>query len=275
MKKISGISSKSRKRLKMLISTSNSVLTAQLVSRVLVLPQLESARMLSRWYNAGWLKRVKRGVYWPVQLEEDPDEIAVEYPWLIANNLFAPGYIGGFSAVKHWDFSEQIFEPVVYLTVKPIAKREIILSNTKFKLKTIKPYKVFGTKTAWRKNVKIQVSDPSKTMVDFLDDPVFGGGMRTVMDFFMEYWSSEYKDIDLLIKYAGKMKNKTIFKRLGFLLEIKKISNSKTIELLRKNISSGYSKFDPLIDGACVLRKWNLKMSRSWKKEYDRKKRSS
>ena len=94
MKKLSGISAKSRKKLKAVISASNSVLTAQLVSRVLALPQLESSRLLSRWYNAGWLKRVKRGVYWPVKLEENPDEIAIEYPWLMANSLFAPGYIG-------------------------------------------------------------------------------------------------------------------------------------------------------------------------------------
>ena len=272
MKTISGISSKSRKRLKMLISASNNVLTAQSASRVLSLSRLESARLLSRWHNAGWLKRVKRGVYWPVQLEENPDEIAIEYPWLIADNLFAPGYIGGFSAIKHWDFSEQIFEPIVYLTVKPIAKREMIFSDTKFKLKTIKPYKVFGTKAVWRNSVKIPVSDPSKTIIDLLDDPPFGGGMRVVIDFFMEYWNSEYKDIDLLVKYAKKMRNKTIFKRLGFLLEIKGIADSKTIERLKKNISSGYSEFDPAIEGDCVFRRWNLKIPQSWKKEYDRKK---
>lgn len=248
------------------------MLTAQSASRVLTLSRLEAARLLSRWHNAGWLKKVKRGVYWPVQLEEDPDETAIEYPWLIANSLFAPGYMGGFSAVKHWDFSEQIFESVVYLTVKSIAKREMIFSDTKFKLKTIKPYKVFGTKTVWRNSVKIPVSDPSKTIIDLLDDPPFGGGMRSVMDFFMEYWSSEYKNIDLLIKYARKMRNKTIFKRLGFLLEIKEIADSKTIKRLKKNISSGYSEFDPSIEGACVLRKWNLKISRFWKKEYDSKK---
>ena len=269
---MSGISGKSRKRLKRIISASNSVLTAQLVSRALALSRLESARLLCRWHNAGWLKRVKRGVYWPVQLEENPDETAIEYPWLIADSLFAPGYIGGFSAVKHWDLSEQIFEPVVYLTVKPIAKREMIFSDVKFKLKTIKPYKVFGTKAVWRKSVKIKISDPSKTIVDFLDDPSFGGGMRVVTDFFMEYWDSEHKNMNLLIKYARAMNNKTIFKRLGFLLEIKGLADSKTLERLKKNISAGYSEFDPSIGGSCALRRWNLKISRSWKKEYDSKK---
>ena len=176
-----------------------------------------------------------------------------------------------FSAVKYWDFSEQIFEPVVYLTIKPIAKREVMFSDVKFKIKTIKPYKVFGTKSVWQDSVKIPISDPSKTIIDFLDDPAFGGGMRVVTDFFIEYWNSEYKNINLLIKYAKAMNNKTIFKRLGFLLEIKDLANPKIISRLKKNISSGYSEFDPLINGSCILRKWNLKIPRSWKEQYDRK----
>ena len=272
MKSLSGISAQSRKRLKAVISASNSVLSSQLVSRVLALSRQESSRLLSRWHSAGWLKRVKRGVYWPVPLEENPDETAIEYPWLMANSFFAPGYIGGFSAVKHWDFSEQIFESVVYLTVKPIAKREIQFTDVKFKLKTIKPYKNFGTKSVWQNSVKIPISDPSKTIIDFLDDPAFGGGMRVITDFFMEYWNSEYKNINLLIKYAKAMNNKTIFKRLGFLLETQGLANPKTLTLLKKNISSGYSEFDPTLESSYILRKWNLKIPPSWKKQYDKKK---
>ncbi len=258
----------------MALSSSNSVLTAQLVSRALALSRLESARLLSRWHQAGWLKRIKRGVYWPIQLNEYPDETAIEYPWLIAESLFAPGYIGGFSAVKHWDLSEQVFEPVVYVTTKPVIKRELVFSGVKFKLKTVKPYKIFGTKTVWRESAKIKVSSPSKTIIDFLDDPAFGGGMRVVTDFFMEYWNSEYKNMDLLLKYARQMNNKTIFKRLGFLLEIKGLADPKMIAFLKKNISSGYSEFNPSIKGVCALRRWNLKISPNWKNKYDRKKRS-
>ena len=59
-----------------------------------------------------------------------------------AENLFSPGYIGGFSAIKHWDLSEQIFESTVYLTTKSVTKRKPIFGSIKFKLKTIKPYKL-------------------------------------------------------------------------------------------------------------------------------------
>ena len=272
MRQLSGIGSKSRERLKAVIEASSGVLTSELVSHTLSLSRMESARLLARWCNAGWLKRVKQGVYWPVPLESDPNEIAIEDPWIIAENLFSPGYIGGFSAIKHWDLSEQIFEPVVYLTTSLIPKRNTVFGGTKFKIKTIKSYKIFGTKTVWRNSKKIEVSDPTKTIVDFFDDPTFGGGMRVVEDFFLEYWESEYKDMDLLIQYAKKMKNKTIFKRLGFLLEIRKLVDSHIIEILKRNISSGYSEFDPSMKSKHLLRRWNLKIPLSWKREYDRKK---
>ena len=272
MKQLSGIGSKSRRRLKAIIEASNGVLTPELASDTLSLSRMESARLLARWCNAGWLKRIKQGVYWSVPLEADPNDIAIEDSWIVAENLFSPGYIGGFSAVKYWDLSEQIFEPVVYLTTNLVANRDVTFGGIKFKLKTIKPYKVFGTKTVWRKSTKIKVSNSTKTIIDFLDDPVSGGGMRTIADFFVEYWESEYKNIDLLIKYAKKMKNRTIFKRLGFLLEVRGLADFRTIEFLKKNISSGYSEFDPSMKSKNFCRRWNLKISPSWKKEYDRKK---
>ena len=275
MKTLSGIGKKSRNRLKAAIEASEGLLTPEFVSEVLSLSRFEAARLLSRWNKAGWLKRVKRGVYLPGQLETDPNEIAIEDSWKIAEKIFSPGYIGGFSAIKYWDFSEQIFEDTVYFTTKQVPSRTLVYGGIKFKLKTIRRYKIFGTKTVWRDSVKMQVSGPSKTIIDLLDDPALGGGMRVVKDFFTEYWESEHRNIDLLIDYAGKMKNKTIFKRLGFLLEAGEFLDSETIERLREKISSGYSKFDTTMKNVHFIRKWNLKIPSSWKEEYDLKRRSS
>ena len=275
MRQLSGIGSKSRKRLKTIIeSSSDSILTPKLVSNTLSLPQNESARLLSRWHNAGWLKRIKRGMYWPIPLEYDLKS-PVEDEWLVADKVFSPGYIGGFSAVKHWDFTEQLFLTTFYLTVKPVVLREVVLGSVKLKLKTIKPYKMFGTKMVWRNNVKVKISDPSKTVIDLLDDPHLGGGMRVVQDFFMEYWNTGYRDIKLLIQYGRKMRNKTIFKRLGFLLEINELVDDRTIKSLQNKISAGYSAFDPSVRGNFFIRKWNLQVSTMWKKKYDKQKRNS
>ena len=275
MRQLSGIGSKSRARLKTIIeSSSDNILTPKRVSNILSLPQNESARLLSRWHNAGWLKRIKRGMYWPIPLEYDPGS-PLEDEWLVADRAFSPGYIGGFSAIKHWDFTEQLFLTTFYLTVKPVVLREVTLGSVRLKLKTIRPYKMFGTKMVWRNNVKVKISDPSKTIIDLLDDPYLGGSMRVVQDFFMEYWDSEHKDLKLLIRYGKRMRNKTIFKRLGFLLELNKLVDNRTIKSLQNKISAGYSAFDPSVKGKFFIRKWNIKVSTMWKKEYDRQKRNS
>ena len=275
MKTLAGIGKKSRNRLKAVIEASGGLLTPKFVSEVLSLSRFEAARLLSRWNRAGWLKRIKRGVYLPVQLETDPNEVAIEDSWQIAENIFSPGYIAGFSAIKYWDLSEQIFENTVYFTTKQVPSRTVVYGGIKFKLKTIRPYKVFGTKTIWRDSIKIQVSDPSKTIIDLLDDPVSGGGMRAIRDFFTEYWESKHCNIGLLIDYVKKMKNKAIFKRLGFLLEIDDLLDAKTTDLFKKRISSGYSNFDTTMKNIHFIRKWNLKIPSSWKEEYDLKRRSS
>ena len=43
-------------------------------------------------------------------------------PYIIADGLYNPGYIAGFSAIKHWDFTEQIIESVTYFTSKNVKK---------------------------------------------------------------------------------------------------------------------------------------------------------
>ena len=275
MEKFSGIGKKSRERLKAIIeASSDNILTPKIVAKTLSLPQQESARLLSRWYNTGWLRRIKRGMYWPIPLEYD-SKMPVEDPWIVADRVFSPGYIGGISAIQHWNFTEQIFLTDFYFTVKSVISREMTLGSSKLKVKTIQPYKLFGIKMVWRDNVKIKVSNPSKTIIDLLDDPSLAGSMRIVEDFFLEYWNTDYRNIKLLIQYGKKMKNKTIFKRLGFLLEINNLAPAYIIKSLQKKISTGYSKFDPSVRSTFFINKWKLKISHLWKEKYDHKKRNS
>ena len=62
---------------------------------------------------------------------------------------------------------------------------------------------------------------------------------------------------------------------MGFLLELNKLVDNRTIKSLQNKTSSGYSAFDPSVGGKFFIRKWNLKVSTMWKKEYDQQKRNS
>jgi predicted transcriptional regulator of viral defense system len=272
MSELSGIGKSYRNKLSRVLEKNYSVITAKLVSETLNISVQESGRLLSRWNKSGWIKRIKSGAYIPIPLDSTTSKVIVEEPFLIVDSLYGPGYIAGFSAVKQWDFSEQIIESVTYFTLKKIKNRNPVHGGIKFKLKTISEHKLFGLKSVWIGSKKIGISDPSKTMIDLLDDPKVVGGITIITDFFSEYMDSEHYNIELLIKYAHQMKNKTIFKRLGLIYETMFNAEEDVLSIFLKNISSGFSEFDPTVPSKYNVAKWKLKTSEFWKNKYDRKK---
>lgn len=270
MKNVAGIGKAYREKLSRVLRKYPRLVTPREVSSVLEVSSQEAGRLLSRWCMQGWVSRVKRGVYIPLMITSTSNEAVVEDHFMIADSLYGPGYIGGFSAVKHWDFSEQIIEATTYYTLKKVKDRTPSIGRSKFNLKTISEYKFFGLKPVWFGNQKVMISDPSKTIVDLLDDPKIVGGIRIVLDIFTEYQDSDYYDFEQLIDYALKMKNSTIIKRLGFILETKfKIEKNK-LDKLRELISQSYSDLDPSLECTEYCNSWKLKLSKSWLKEYDR-----
>jgi predicted transcriptional regulator of viral defense system len=272
MNELSGIGKSYRRKLSRVLENNFSVITAKLVSETLNISIQEAGRLLSRWNKTGWINRIKRGSYIPIPLESTTNKVVVEEPFLIVDSLYGPGYIAGFSAIKHWDFSEQIIESVTYFTLNKVKNREPVHGGIKFKLKTITEHKVFGLKPLWIGSKKIRISDPTKTIIDLLDDPKIVGGITIVVDFFSEYIESDHYDLELLIQYAHQMKNKTIFKRLGLIYETMFNVNEEELSIFLSNISSGFSEFDPTVPSKYNIVRWKLKTSEFWKKKYDRKK---
>ncbi len=132
--------------------------------------------------------------------------------------------------------------------------------------------RLFGTKTIWYGSKKVRVSDPTKTIVDILDDPKLVGGMSVVYDIFREYTETKHRDFKILLNYADRINNKTIFKRLGIMIDTKLDDIPVEFRNLNERLSSGYSNFDPATECKFIVEKWKLKVPASWKKEYDRKK---
>ncbi|MBI2403374.1 MAG: hypothetical protein HYV20_11710 [Gemmatimonadetes bacterium] len=49
-------------------------------------------------------------------------------------------------------------------------------------MKVVSPERLFGTRVVSRGRVRVQGSDPPRTLFDLLDDPELGGGIRHVAD---------------------------------------------------------------------------------------------
>ena len=274
MPKLAGIGKRGRERLTRVLDQKPAVITSSVVSSALEISKQEATRILYRWNKSGWVKRIKRGVYIPVSIDSTLDYATIDSPYLVADSLYGPGYIGGFSAIKHWDLTEQIIETVYYFSLNSIKERSPVYDSIQFKIKTVKPHKFFGVKPVWVGSKKISISDPSKTMIDIFDAPKLVGGMRVVKDIFIEYIESEYCDLNKIYDYAIENGNKTVLKRLGFLSEVigQKLIGDDYLNLFKSEISSGYSEFDTAVKGTLTNEKWKIKITKTWKKEHDRKK---
>lgn len=256
---MAGIGKKSRKYLAKVINQNKSgLVTSAEVAEVLKIDKIRARRLLQVWEKNDWLFRVRRDLYQPLSLESDKRHAVVEDPWLVAAKLFSPCYIGGWTAIEYWNLTEQIFQTIMVVTSHRFSKNDFVVGGIKYRLKMTSQKYFFGLETVWRNNAKMQISDPSRTIIDTINDPIFGGGMRLVVDFFKEYLKSEHKSLHLLMEYAQKMDNRTIFKRLGFLMDFLSPNESDFINECEKNISKGRSQFDPSIKGKIFISKWSL-----------------
>jgi predicted transcriptional regulator of viral defense system len=265
---LAGIGKLSRQRLsEVLRQVRGGCITPKKVAGFLRVPPNQARAFLASWAAKGWLYRVHQGVYIPVDIAATSPDQALIDPWIIATELFGPCYIGGWSAAQHWGFTEQIFESTLIVTSRHINRKDQSTGGLHFLIRQLKAEKIFGLKTVWKEQLKVQVSDPHKTIIDIFDDPSIGGGMRSSIDFFQQYLSSSHFNPDVLLEYASKMGNKTILKRLGFVLSKIHPQATALIDHCRQNISKGNSQLDPALKGTCLIKKWKLWIPENFEKQ--------
>ena len=231
-------------------------------ARIWSLPVLRARRLVLYLFARGWLSRVRHGLYVVVPLGAANPSAWREEPWIVAAKAFSPCFIAGWSACEHWSLTEQMFRAVQVHTARPIRARDIDIQGTPFRLKHVPIEQHFGLKVVWKDQVKIQVSDPSRTMVDILDAPKLGGGIRHVADVLGVYFSGEHRNDALLVEYADRLGNRTVFKRLGFLLEHLHIGNVELIAACQQRVSEGLSVLDPSTPPiGTITKRWNLRIN--------------
>ena len=89
-------------------------------SRVLGIEHDETGRLLVYLARRGWLSRVRRGLYVAVPLDARRSGEWAEDPWVVAERVFSPCYIGGWSACEHWDLTEQVFRTLLVVTARAV-----------------------------------------------------------------------------------------------------------------------------------------------------------
>lgn len=256
---------KSRIRLSEVLQQAGDLVSVDDVSQALKMERSSAAKVLARWHLQGLLKRLRRGVYAPVPLAALGQEQVLEDPWVVVPEIFGPAYIGGWSAAEHWGLTEQLFRSVCVVTTRQVRGKEQIIQGIPFVLKRVRPTGMFGMKGVWRGQVKVDVSDPVKTIVDMLDDPALGGGIRHVSDCLDAFLSEAGRPVQKLITTAERLGNGAVFKRLGFLLE-RCGGPADAIKACHERLTTGNAKLDSALACRHLVTRWRLWCPAGWAK---------
>lgn len=257
-----GITADNRRLLQLLHRDARGLFTVQDAAEVWQMPPERAGRLLRSLAAGGWLTRARRGLYIPVPLEAARSGDWHEDPWLIAAKLFPGGYIGGWSACEHWELTDQLFREVLVYSPRRAASRTVAVDGTAIQVKLVSERKLFGLRSIWRSTTKVTVSDPTRTLIDILDEPSSGGGIRHVVDVIDEYFRSPHRDDSLLVTYGERFRNRAVFKRLGYIVEVLGVDAPDLLLACAGRVSRGISLLGPSTGprGPIVTR-WNLRIN--------------
>lgn len=256
-----GISGKGRAELARVLATTSRFIEPADVVGALGVDAETSAQKLARWAADGWVRRVRRGLYIAVPVEASDPGAWSEDALLVGAAVWSPCYFTGWTAANHWSLTEQVFRTTVLKTTKRVRRSEERLLDREYLVSHVAPDALaWGLRSEWHDEIKLQFADAARVVVDILDSPRLGGGIRHVAEIVAAYL--EDGDPDVLVDYGDRLGNRTLFKRLGYILEALGVGAPELLAACRQRVSAGISPLDPdgPPGGRRVMR-WGLRVN--------------
>ncbi|MCY4088459.1 MAG: type IV toxin-antitoxin system AbiEi family antitoxin domain-containing protein [Actinomycetia bacterium] len=239
-----GISGSGRAELASVVARGRRLVSVIDVAAALAVDRTAAAKKLARWADQGWFRRVRRGLYIPVPLEAERPGSWSEDPLLLADAVWEPCYFTGWTAASQWGLTEQIFRSTVLKTGGRVRVACERLLDHEYLLGHISQQEmVWGMRPIWRGERRVRMADPARTVIDILDSPALGGGIRHGAEILEAYL--EESDWQTLVEYGDRLGNRAVFKRLGYLLEAAELGHIKLVAECQQRISKGISLLDP------------------------------
>lgn len=244
MSMAAGISPAGRAELTTILGSGRRFVTPANVVEALGVDADTAAKKLSRWAADGWLRRARRGLYIPVPVDATNPATWSEDALIVASAVWSPCYFAGWTAANHWALTDQVFRTTVLKTTKRVRASSVRLLDHDYLVTHIPSAGLeWGMKTEWRGEVKLRIADPGRTVIDILDAPRLGGGIRHGAEILAAYLDDH--DALTLIDYGDRLGNRAVFKRLGYIVEALGLDHRDLIEACRARVSAGISPLDP------------------------------
>ena len=198
-----------------------------------------------------WIERIEKGKYLLLPLEAGPSTVYATSPLIIARKLVNPYYLGFATALNYYGLTEQVSRKTYIATTKK--KRPLQFHSEEYQFVTLAEKRFFGSREEWLGDLKFNISDKEKTIVDCLFLPEYSGGLAGIGKAF-----KEELDCSKLYDYALRMEDQSVLKRLGYLLDTLKI-NPKIAGRLLEKVGGGFALLDSSgKKNGSINRKWRI-----------------
>jgi predicted transcriptional regulator of viral defense system len=191
-----------------------------------------------------WVLPLKRGLYVivPLEIGVKGAESFLVHDFIIASVLVHPYYISYWSALNYHGLSDQIPRTVFIATTKP--RKPVKALYSEFSFVKLSRKKFFGFEKTEIEAVNVNIANREKTIADCLDHPEHCGGIEEIARAI--FFSHDEVDFTKITKYALRMGNLTMLKRLGYILDKCGLLEKRGNALKNVSLSKGYSILDPL-----------------------------
>jgi predicted transcriptional regulator of viral defense system len=220
-----------------------------------------ASSLLHKARKRGLVSRVKRGLFVIVPPELGSSAEYAPNPYLVARYLAegAPYFLSHASAMELHRMVTQPQFVIFVSSTKRIPKQT--LHGTQFRFVLLKAKDFFGNTKHWvTKQASVEISDLERTILDGLRHPEYCGGITDVAK---GLWM-RHEDIQVtkLIEYARRLGVGSIYRRLGYLLELFSLGTQAELQSLRNALTATYVPLDPSLprEGPHAA-KWRMQLN--------------
>lgn len=153
---------------------------------------------------------------------------------LFVSYIYVPSYISLWTAIRYYNLTEQL--PKTIFVMVPKSRKSLKFLN--ITIEFIKTKYFFGFKKDRYRDFDIFIAEPEKAIIDSLLSK------KTPLDEIEKAIKTRQFDINKLLSYAIKTKNKSLIKRLGFILE----ENNIKCERLKGFVDANYVLLDLMLN---------------------------
>lgn len=217
--------------------------------------------LLSDMTKRGLLMRIKKGVYYLIPYEQNPETFMPDWH-LLAEPLTrgTEHYIGYYSALQIHNLITQPSLKEQIVVSKQLRPSQIEVKGIAFQFIYHNKAHFFGMKKIWIDSFhKVVCSDLEKTIIDCLFKPEYAGGVVEIAKAI--FLSKDKIKFTKLFEYAEKFNSQAVIKRLGYLLEALEIETD-IIRKLQKIKTNSYVVLDTELpkDGK-LLSRWSIQQN--------------